>query len=148
MTVTTAKGNKIIPYYVCELFVSSSCKERYEKFKAKNLCTTCLFPGAKKGPRHRCFFKNYCCPHPHSNSEKIHVLLCDEHKSDPSSHLVFEKFKQKIVENSTVPLPSCAKLISCFSIMTAVARGHSTFDHLKTEDDISEISELIFISKL
>ena len=137
VVITTPRGNKIIPYYVCEAFISSSCKERYEKFKAKNLCSTCLFPGAKKVPKHRCFFKNFCCPHPHGG-EKIHVLLCEEHKSDQANSTLLEKFRQKFVDTSTVPLPAFSKLISCFSIMTAVARGHTNFNHLKTEDDISE----------
>ena len=47
--VTTSKGKKIIPYYVCEKFVALSPSERYSKLKSKNLCTTCLLPGAVKG---------------------------------------------------------------------------------------------------
>ena len=54
--VTTTKGNKSIPHYVSEKFVNTIPSERLSKLKSKNLCTKCLFPGAVKGPRHKCFF--------------------------------------------------------------------------------------------
>ena len=55
--ITTAKGNKIIPYYnVCEVFVKMSPAERLSKLRAKKLCTGCLFPGAEEGPKHKWFF--------------------------------------------------------------------------------------------
>ena len=44
--ITTAKGNKIIPYYVCKKFCESSAANRFLQLQAKNLCTTCLYPGA------------------------------------------------------------------------------------------------------
>ena len=62
--ITTPKGNKIIPYYVCNEFVKMSPAERLSKFKSKNLCLKCLYPGASKGTKHKCFFTYYCCPHP------------------------------------------------------------------------------------
>ena len=81
--VTTAKGNKIIPYYVCETFVNMSPKDRFSQLKGKGLCTKCLFPGAIVGPKHKCLYFNYCCPHSsHVSTEKLHVLLCETHKND------------------------------------------------------------------
>ena len=47
--ITTSRGNKIIPYYVCEAFVKMSHAERLSKLESKNLCTICLFPGAVNG---------------------------------------------------------------------------------------------------
>ena len=41
--ITTTKGNKIIPYYVCEKFVNMTPSERLSKLKSKNLCTKFLF---------------------------------------------------------------------------------------------------------
>ena len=137
--ITTPRGNKIIPYYVCERFVTSNCKERYDTLKGKNLCTTCLFPGAKKGPKHRCYFKNFCCPNSHNGGEKIHILLCDAHKSDPANSNLLVKYKEKFVEKCTEPLPLFSKQISFFSEMVALSRGNiANFDHLRTENDISE----------
>ena len=69
--ITTTKGNKMIPYYVSEKFVNMTPSERLSKLKFKNLCTKCLYPGAVKVPRHKCFFTYYCCPHPsHEGGEK------------------------------------------------------------------------------
>ena len=76
--ITTSRGNEIIPYYVCETFVNMSAAGRLSKLTSKNLCTGCLYPGAIKGAKHRCFFTNFCCPS--HEREKIHVLLCDKHK--------------------------------------------------------------------
>ena len=139
--ITTPRGNKIIPYYVCERFATSTCKERFETLKAKSLCTTCLFPGAKKGPKHRCFFKNFCCPNSHSGGEKIHILLCDDHKSDPANSNLLVKYKEKFVEKCSEPLPLFSKQLSFFSEMVAVTRKNmANFDHLKTENDVQSLS--------
>ena len=56
--ITTSKGNKIIPYYACEVFVKMSPAERLSRLNSKNLCSGCLFPGAKKESKHRCLFTN------------------------------------------------------------------------------------------
>ena len=96
--ITTAKGNKIIPYYVCEEFVNMSPSERLSKLRSKNLCTGCLFPGAEKGPKHKCLFLNFCCPHnSHGTSDKLHVLLCDVHKKESANLKLLEKFKDRFI---------------------------------------------------
>ena len=77
-TITTARGNVIIPYYVCEKFVKMSIPERLAVMVSKNLCTVCLFPGAVAGPQHKCSYTNFCCPS-HSKNDKIHILLCEKH---------------------------------------------------------------------
>ena len=56
IVITTTKGNKIIPYYVCEAIAKMSLAERCAKLKAKNVCTTCIYPGAVYGEKHKCFF--------------------------------------------------------------------------------------------
>ena len=49
VVVTTAKGNKVIPYYVCMcVFVNMSPLERFSKLKSKHLCIKYIFPGASK----------------------------------------------------------------------------------------------------
>ena len=113
--ITTQKGNKIIPYYVCETFVLLSPANRYSKMKEKNLCTSCIVPGQKKGPKHRCFYLNFCCPHDHDAKEKIHVLLCEKHKKDDKNVKLLEKFKTKFITNSKESLPVFCRNISCFA---------------------------------
>ena len=138
--VTTSKGNKIIPYYVCETFVSMSPAERYSQLKAKNLCTTCIMPGAIKGPKHKCFFLNFCCPHSHASPMKVHVLLCDEHKNDEANKKLVEKFKEKFVKNCKQDLPHFSKNISLVSVTVNLLKSESkvAFAHLKSKPDVRE----------
>ena len=123
--VTTAKGNKIIPYYVCEEFVKMTPTERLKRLQAKGLCTGCLFPGAKSGPPHRCIYLNFCCHHPSHGSAKVHVLLCEQHKNDDKNTKKLEKFKEKFVKNCPVSLPEFTKLLSCVSNFSATAASIS-----------------------
>ena len=119
--ITTTKGNRIIPYYVCDDFVKMTPAERLSKLKSKNLCTKCLYPGAVKGPKHKCFFTYYCCPHPsHEGGEKCHILLCEKHKKDDKNVKLFEKFKKRFIDNCNVPLPQCSKNLSFFSGIVGV----------------------------
>ena len=60
--VTTAKGNKIIPYYLCETFVGMSPSERFSELRTKNFCTSCIFPGAVKGLKQVFFYKLLLSP--------------------------------------------------------------------------------------
>ena len=138
--MTTSKGNKIIPYYVCETFVSMSPAERYSQLKAKNLCTTCIMPGAIKGPKHKCFFLNFCCPHSHATPMKVHVLLCDEHKNDEANKKLAEKFKEKFVKNCKQDLPHFSKNISLVSVTVHLLKSESNlaFAHLKSKPDVRE----------
>ena len=140
--ITTYKGRQMIPYYVCEEFVSSSAAERFLKLKSKHLCTQCMFPRAVKGPKHKCFYLNYCCLHmSHKGNEKPHVLLCSAHKNETANLNLLEKFKEKFIKNCKVELPPCSKAICCFSDMVGVAKIQntvSTFDGFKSEPDIAE----------
>ena len=141
--ITTARGNKIIPYYVCESFVNMSPTDRYAKLKAKNLCTTCIYPGAVKGNKHKYYFLNFCCPHSsHQGGEKLHVLLCDEHKNMDENVKLFEKFKNKFITNCKVPLPQYTKHITCFSEIAAVSKSEGTslnvFSDFPVEPEISD----------
>ena len=111
--ITTSRGNQIIPY-VCEKFVNMPPMERLSQLKSKSLCTGCLFPGAIKGPKHKCFFVNYCCPHLSHGKEKLHVLLCETHKKDDGNVKLLEEFKDKFIRNSKVKLPQCSKHIFLF----------------------------------
>ena len=108
--VTTAKGRKILPYYVCEIFLKMTHDERFAKLVSKNLCTVCLFPGAVKNAQHKCFYTNFCCPS-HGKQDKIHFLLCGKHKNDPKNLEMSEKFKDRFVKNCPVDLPDYVFLI-------------------------------------
>ena len=142
--ITTPKGNKIVPYYVCELFVKLSPAGRYAKLKGKKLCTTCIFPGLKKGPKHKCFYLNFCCPHPHDNQEKIHVLLCEKHKKDDKNLKLLEKFKDKFIRNNN-SVPSFSQNISCITLSVNITNTSTEpcFDELSSKPDVQDCA--IFI---
>ena len=112
--IITARGNAIVPYYVCEKFVKWSIPESLAALVANNLCTICLFPGAVAGPQHKCSYTNFCCPY-HDKSDKIHVLLCEKHKGDQENLKMLQKFKVRFVQNCPVPLPNFVKSLSLFN---------------------------------
>ena len=135
VVVETRKGNKIIPYYLCEAFAKASPAERRSTLELKGFCKACLFPGAKKGPPHKCRFTNFCCPCSHS--EKIHVLLCSDHKSDPNHVATLQKFKEKFVLNNS-SFPNFTKNIACFSNIVAIAKISMDWGPLNPIPDITD----------
>ncbi len=114
--IVTARGNVIIPYYVCEKFVQMSAQNRLETLRGKNLCIGCLFPGAIKSDKHKCFYTNYCCPS-HPKSQRIHILLCEEHKSNEKNIKLLEKFKEKFIAKCPVNLPPFANTLTFYGGM-------------------------------
>ena len=135
--VETKRGKKIIPYYACEKFAKFSAVERRAILESKGFCTTCLSPGAVKGPKHRCMFSNFCCPCPHPNGEKIHVLLCSEHKDDANHARILLKFKEKFILSSS-KLPQYAKNIACFSNIVGITKLSQDWGDLDHEPDITD----------
>ena len=107
--VTTSKGNRISPYYVCAKFVALTLSGRYSKLRSKN-------------SRHRCFYTNFCCPHTHGSAEKIQVLLCQQHKSDEKNKKLAEKSKDKFVKNCTQNLPQFCGSLSLLSFTVQILR--------------------------
>ena len=136
--IITARGNAIVPYYVCEKFVKWSIPERLAALVANNLCTICLFPGAVAGPQHKCSYTNFCCPY-HDKSDKIHVLLCEKHKGDQENLKMLQKFKVRFVQNCPVPLPNFVKSLSLFNGTTGCqdsARAAVTFGFPREIPDV------------
>ena len=112
--IITAKGNEILPYYLCETFVKMSPAERYSILDQKNFCTVCLFPGAVRGPNHKCHYTNFCCP-AHDQNNKIHVLLCETHKKNFKNLEILEKFKERFLIKCKVTLPKFVNSLALFS---------------------------------
>ena len=112
--IITAKGREILPYYLCETFVKMSPAERFSVLDTKNLCTVCLFPGAARGPGHRCYYTNFCCP-AHDKNNKIHVLVCEIHKKNFANLELLEKFKERFLIKCKVNLPQFVKSLALFS---------------------------------
>lgn len=112
--ITTARGKLILPYYVCELFVRMSPAERLANLESKNLCTVCLFPGAVKGPQHKCYYTNFCCPS-HDKNKKIHVLLCETHKKNFVNQELLAKFKERFLTKCKITLPKFTDSLALFS---------------------------------
>ena len=141
--ITTARGNNIIPYYVCETFVNMTPEDRFSRLKSRNLCTQCLYPGAKVGSKHKCLFLKFCCPHiSHGNTVKPHVLLCGLHKNDAENVKVLAQFKERFIEKCKTTLPLYSKKISCFShvVGTSTFSGQNlnNFKNYQTEPEIVE----------
>ena len=79
-TVTTPKGNTIIPYYVCNEFVKMSPAERLSKLKSKNLCLKCLYPGLSKGQNINVSLHITVVPIPRMRGEKnciFYFVICE-----------------------------------------------------------------------
>ena len=134
--ITTAKGKTIIPYYVCQEFVTMTPLQRKERLQSKNLCIGCLYPGAKKGPPHKCFFLRFCCSHPSHGSEKVHVLICDQHKNDEKNKKLLEKFKEKFIQNCPVKLPEFTKLLTTFCNISATVKADDFFKKFDCEPPV------------
>ena len=143
--VITSKGKSIIPYYVCKKFIELSSSGRYEKLKTLNLCTTCLLPGAVKNSSHKCFYTNFCCQHTHSSSEKIHVLLCEQHKDDEKNKRLAEKFKDKFVKNCDQNLPQFCKNLSLLSFSVHISRDTEDlpFKNFKALPDVRDSGKFL-----
>ena len=143
--VVTSKGKSIIPYYVCKKFVELSPSGRYEKLKSLNLCTTCLLPGAVKNSSHKCFYTNFCCQHTHSSSEKIHVLLCEQHKDDEKNKKLAEKFKDKFVKNCNQNLPQFCKNLSLLSFSVHISRDNDAlpFQNFNALPDVRDSGKFL-----
>ena len=124
-TITTKKGNVIVPYYMCEEFVKMTASERLSNFTSKNLCTVCLFPGAKKG-QHKCYFRNFVCPS-HDKNDQVHILLCDKHKTDQKNMELLEKFKSRFIANCPVTVPNFAKGLTFYSGMVSFGNATQTY---------------------
>ena len=135
VVVETRRGNKIVPYYLCEKFAKASPAERRVMLESKGFCIACLFPGAKKGPPHKCRFTNFCCPGTHS--EKIHILLCGDHKSDQNHVDTLQKFKDKFVLSHS-NFPNFTKNIACFSNTVAIAKVSVSWGSLNPLPDITD----------
>ena len=101
--------------------------QRKERLQSKKLCIGCLYPGAKKGPPHKCFFFRFCCSHPSHGSEKVHVLICDQHKNDEKNKKLLEKFKEKFIQNCPVKLPEFTKLLTTFCNISATVKADDFF---------------------
>ena len=140
-TITTARGNIILPYYVCEIFVKMSPVERLSKLTSKNLCTVCLYPGAIQGPSHKCYYTNFCCPS-HDKSNRIHVLLCELHKKDDKNIKLLEKFKTRFLQNCPIKLPNFVNSLALFSCTLTVSRSnHSSLTTVGKFTGIPDITD-------
>ena len=124
--IITAKGREILPYYLCETFVKMSPAERFSILDGKNLCTVCLFPGAARGPGHRCFYTNFCCPS-HDKNNKIHILVCETHKKNFANLELLEKFKERFLVKCKVNLPQFVKSLALFSCAVGLVSNPSEY---------------------
>ncbi|XP_066917918.1 uncharacterized protein [Clytia hemisphaerica] len=103
------QGTKLIQYFVCKKFVEMTPSNRFAELKRKNLCYQCLFPGAQattgKHREGKCQ-KVFTCQHPSHEkyTMKKHILVCNDHKSDPGNQEVLEQFKSRcIVKRPNIP---------------------------------------------
>ena len=134
--ITTAKGKTIIPYYVCQEFVTMTHLQRKQRLESKNLCIGCLYPGAVKGPPHKCFFVRFCCTHPSHGNAKIHVLICDTHKEDDKNKKILAKFKEKFIQGCPVKLPEFTKLLTTVCSISLTVKVSDFFKNFDIEPPV------------
>ena len=64
--------------------------------------------------RHKCTYTNFCSPS-HDRNNKIHVLLCEQHKGDERNKKLLIKYKERFIQKCPVTLPDFSKTLSLFS---------------------------------
>ena len=113
-STTGPSNSKLTQYFVCEKFSEMSPRQRFKYLSSRNLCFQCLFPGALINTgRHRdgrCQH-DFVCPHESHDPYPIkkHVLVCEEHKTNPQNEQLLKDFKARYMRNPN--LPDCAKNI-------------------------------------
>ena len=101
VATVTARGNLIINYFACEKFAKMSPKERFDELKKKDLCFQCLSPGLKAKHAGNCFEKFMCPNESHKRFKSgLHVLICDEHKTEKANLALLEAYKAKYIASS------------------------------------------------
>ena len=70
---------------------------------------------------------------------KVHVLLCESHKSDGNLK-VLKNFKERFIDNCNTKLPEFRKNISCFNVVgvSKYSNNSNTFNDLVIESEITE----------
>ena len=105
----------LINYFACGKFVNLSPKDRFDELKSKNFCFQCLAPGLKAKHGGNCFDK-FKCPNENHRRYKsgLHVLICDQHKSNKVNLDLLELYKAKCITgfgNAGNPYPDFSKNI-------------------------------------
>ena len=108
--VLTIRGDrKFVQYFTCKKFVEKKCSERLKILTDKNLCPKCLRPGIKKGHKGVCYKQYLCHNSSHTPGNKVHVLVCGDHCSDPQNHTLVEKYKTEVMAKLTPDMASFSK---------------------------------------
>ena len=101
-------NSKLIQYFICETFTKLTPLERFKILRKKNLCFQCLFPGADISTgRHRegrCQ-RDFVCQHEDHDRYPVkkHVLVCEEHKSNPQNKELLQRYKDRCMRSTTIP---------------------------------------------
>ena len=102
-------GSRIIQYYTCKKFADVTPANRLSLLKEKGYCYQCLYPGAEassgKHKEGRCQH-DFVCQHDSHGRYTIrkHVLVCDEHKDNQANKDLLDKYKQRCIRSSNLPL--------------------------------------------
>lgn len=101
-------GKKIMQYYTCKSFVFKSPEDRYTILKKKGFCAQCLFPGADASSGKHVDGKcqhDFVCAHPSHQNDTIkkHVLVCEEHKTQPSNQQLLDTFVKRFIKSPALP---------------------------------------------
>ena len=97
--------NRKICYLACDTFLGMSPLERRKILDDKGFCLQCLTANAKKGHEH--CHNTYICRHPSHdpNSERCHVLVCEEHRDTTDNDKILKKFKKEFIRKFEKDLP-------------------------------------------
>jgi hypothetical protein len=107
-------GKKVVQYFSCEKFASSSPGDRFKEIRKKNFCFQCLLPGAGMKHKDGKCQTDFVCKHPsHERFPlKKHVLVCDDHKDMLENQALLEEYKARCILKANMPeLPAYSKEI-------------------------------------
>ena len=101
--------SRIIQYYTCKKFADVTPANRLSLLKEKGYCYQCLYPGAEassgKHKEGRCQH-DFVCQHDSHGRYTIrkHFFVCDEHKDNKANKDLLDKYKQRCIRSSNLPL--------------------------------------------
>ena len=101
-------NSKLIQYFICETFAKMKPLDSVKTLRKQNLCFQCLFPGAEISTgRHReerCQ-RGFVCQHESHDRYPVkkHVLVCDEHKTNPQNEELFQQYKARCMRSPAIP---------------------------------------------
>ena len=129
---TDSKGNPVVEYVACSMFVEKNPRDRDKLLFRKRFCCKCLKPGVRFNANHDCDTQ-FTCGQNFVNKNGVeakcskHVLVCGFHCDEKNNLDLLELYKKKSIFPNQKFLEFTRKIsISCFSeSYTSDGQGNS-----------------------